>query len=443
MEAVRSEAGELQRCRLAGRGRQSGFGRLADEFRAIGVSDDETGVRRHDLEWHCGRDREIKAVAILTILWPLPVRAQVGHRRFDLDDEQRAIPPERDEIGASSRAQRHLRDGREAARAKVAARAPRHQERGLGLAPVDRCDGMGSVGRHGGEGYTRRQGVAKRQHRVGTSDCRAAGRLVLLAAGLLAAGPVRAEPPTSPTDAAAALADAFALIRSRPKIDLTHVFDARTPVWPGFGQARTTPAVNPRTLEPYTIARDGFRATYYAMVGQYGTHVDPPAHVAPSGRTLDEIPVDEMMLPLVVLDDTPFLAKDPAHAFSVADLSAWEAQHGRVSKGAFVALRTDMSKDWTRDPARFGRPAFPAWSLAVLKVLFEEREIAAIGHESLATDATPTMEGERYVLGHGHWQAVALDNLDKLPATGAFLVATWPKPDRGLGFPARVFAVLP
>ena len=41
-----------------------------------------------------------------------------------------------------------------------------------------------------------------------------------------------------------------------------------------------TPAVDPKTGEPYTIAKDGFRATYYQMVGQYGTHVDPPAHPA-------------------------------------------------------------------------------------------------------------------------------------------------------------------
>ena len=239
------------------------------------------------------------------------------------------------------------------------------------------------------------------------------------------------------------LAEAFATIASKPKVDLTHAFSATTPVWPGFGQAKMTPSVDPHTLEAYTIANDGFRATYYAMVGQYGTHVDPPAYVAAIGRTIDEIPLDDMILPLVVLDDTPYLAADPAHAFSLEDLARWEIAHGPVPKGSFVALRTDMSRDFERDPTFFKRDLFPAWSLPVLKMLIEQRGVVAIGHESLATDTTKSMESQTYVLGAGHYQIAAMANLDKVPATGAYIIATWPKVKNGLGFPARVFAVLP
>lgn len=260
--------------------------------------------------------------------------------------------------------------------------------------------------------------------------CRTALFLVCLAA----CGPVRAEAPS--------LAEALAVIAAKPKVDLAHAFSATTPVWSGFGQAKMTPAVDPNTLEAYTIAKDGFRATYFAMVGQYGTHVDPPAHFAATGKTLDEIPLDEMILPLIVLDDTPYLAADPVHAFSLDDLATWEKAHGTVPKGSFVALRTDLCKDWD-NPARFKRDPFPAWSLPVLKVLFERRGVVAIGHESMDTDITKSMESETYVLGTGHYQIEVMANLDKVPATGAMIVATWPKVKGGLGFPARVFAVLP
>ena len=64
-----------------------------------------------------------------------------------------------------------------------------------------------------------------------------------------------------------------------------------------------------------------------------------------------------MILRLVVLDDTPYLAKDPNHAFSVADLKAWEREHGRVPKGAFAALRTDMYKDWDTQSRAVQAPA--------------------------------------------------------------------------------------
>ena len=51
------------------------------------------------------------------------------------------------------------------------------------------------------------------------------------------------------------------------------------------------------------------------------------------------------------------------------DLRAWERKHGRVPQGSFVALRTDMSKDWDSNPERFKRSPFPAWSLETIKFL--------------------------------------------------------------------------
>jgi kynurenine formamidase len=236
---------------------------------------------------------------------------------------------------------------------------------------------------------------------------------------------------------------AYRTIAGRQLVDLTHSFGPDTPVWSGFGQAKMTPAVDPQTHEPYTIAKDGFRSTYYEMVGQYGTHVDPPAHFAEGAITMDKIPLDQMLLRMVVFDATPFLAKDPNHAFSVEDLRAWERRHGRVPKGAFAALRTDMSKDWDADPARFKRNPFPAWAFETVKFLVEQRGVTAIGHESMDTDITDKMESETYILRNGHYQIEVMANLDQVPATGALIVVTWPKVRNGLGFPARAFAILP
>src|SRR5580700_1120361 len=139
-------------------------------------------------------------------------------------------------------------------------------------------------------------------------DCRAAvlfgalGALTMLAA---------------PADAQSDLARAYRVIASKTFIDLTHSFGPETPVWAGFGQAKFSPAADPKTHEPYTIPQDGFRTTYYELVGQSGTHVDPPAHFDQNGATMDQIPLKQMILPLVVLNDTPYLAKDPNHAFSI------------------------------------------------------------------------------------------------------------------------------
>jgi kynurenine formamidase len=247
----------------------------------------------------------------------------------------------------------------------------------------------------------------------------------------------------SPAHSQSELARAYRTIASKTFVDLTHSFGPETPVWSGFGQAKFSPAADPKTHEPYTIAKDGFRATYYEMAGQYGTHIDPPAHFADNGITMDRIPLKEMILPLVVLDDTPYLAKDPNHAFSVDDLKAWERQHGRVPKGAFAALRTDMYKDWDSNPERFKRSPFPAWAFETIKFLYEQRGVTATGHESLDTDTTDKMDSETYILQHGHYQIEVMANLDKVPSTGALIVVSWPKVRDGLGFPARAFAILP
>lgn len=241
----------------------------------------------------------------------------------------------------------------------------------------------------------------------------------------------------------ASLETLYRTLASKNYVDLTHSFGPDTPVWAGFPQAKMSPAADPKTKVPYTIQKDGFRATFYEMVGQYGTHVDPPAHFSETGATMDQIPLKDMILPLVVFDETPLLTHDPNHAFSLEDLRAWEKKHGRVPKGAFAALRTDMSKDWDKDPERFKRSAFPAWSQAAVKFLVEQRGVTAIGHESMDSDTTEKMETETYILKTGHYQIEVMDNLDKVPATGSLIVVTWPKVRNGLGFPARAFAILP
>lgn len=239
------------------------------------------------------------------------------------------------------------------------------------------------------------------------------------------------------------LAEAYAIIAAKKRVDLTHAFGPDTPVWRGFGQAAMGAAADPDSHRPYTIEEHGFRTTFYAMVGQYGTHIDPPAHFDSGGMTMDDIPLEQMLLPLVVFDITPLLTKEPNHNLSVADIEAWEKNHGRVPPGAFAALRTDMARDFDSNPARFKRAPFPGWSLAAVKYLFEQRAITAIGHESLDTDASADFAAEKWLLKQGHWQIEVMANLDQVPASGALIAVSWPKVKRGFGFPARAYAILP
>jgi kynurenine formamidase len=119
--------------------------------------------------------------------------------------------------------------------------------------------------------------------------------------------------------------------------------------------------------------------------------MDPPSHFARDGRTQDEVGVEEMILPLVVVDAREACAADPDFACTRATIEAWEAEHGRVPAGAFVALHTGWDARWPDGDAMQNRGTdglahYPGWAVDALELLVEGREITAIGHDMTDTD---------------------------------------------------------
>lgn len=257
--------------------------------------------------------------------------------------------------------------------------------------------------------------------------------------------------PPVPADTELTLNDAWQIISTRKFVDLTHAFAPGIPHWQGF------PDEKREVLFGYEPGEgrlgSGFYTQLFSHVGQWGTHVDPPAHFVRGLRTVDQISLKEMLLALVVIDVHEQVAQNPDYQVTLADLKTWEARHGLVPEGAFVALRTDWSRRWPDMAAMLnkdamGIPHHPGWSLEVLKYLYEERRITASGHETTDTDpGMATAQGdyslEAYVLRQDRYQIELLANLDQVPEQGALVVATFPKPEQGSGFPARVFAILP
>lgn len=247
------------------------------------------------------------------------------------------------------------------------------------------------------------------------------------------------------------LDDAWRVIREKKFVDLTHAFSPGIPRWKGF------PDEKREVLYWYEPGvgklGSGFFAQSFTHVGQWGTHVDPPAHFGKSLRTVDQIDVKEMILPLVVIDVHRAVASNPDYTISMQDVKGWETRHGEIPEGAFVAMRTDWSARWPDMEAMQNRDAqgiahYPGWSLEVLKYLYEVRKITASGHETTDTDpgvatSRDDYSLEAYILKGNHYQIELLTRLREVPETGALVVSTFPKPKDGSGFPARVFAILP
>lgn len=241
------------------------------------------------------------------------------------------------------------------------------------------------------------------------------------------------------------LIDALNLLKSKKWIDLTHAFDENSPHFFMFEPAKTT------TLFDHD---DGFLAQEFTFAGQYGTHIDAPCHFVRNRRFLHELELKELVLPLVVIDQSKRAKEDPTFSLSKDDILLFEQEHGLIEEGAFVALRTDWSKKWPSQKAMDNKDAqgnnqIPGWGLDALAFLFSERKIKAIGHETFDTDSSKdfiknkALIAEYFLLDQDTYQVELMANLDLVPAKGALIFNIVAKPNNASGFPVRSFAILP
>ena len=187
-----------------------------------------------------------------------------------------------------------------------------------------------------------------------------------------------------------------------------------------------------------------------------GTHFDAPIHWI-SGRHLpnnatDTIPPSDFVAPAVVLDCSREAAADADFLLTVEFIERWEATHGRIPPRAWVLMRTDWSK--RTDPVDYQNydetgQHTPGPDTAAVRFLVEERDAIGFGTEAIGTDAgqavhlRPPYPCHTFMHGAGRYGLQCLANLDRLPATGAVVIAPPLKIRQGSGSPLRVLALVP
>jgi len=147
------------------------------------------------------------------------------------------------------------------------------------------------------------------------------------------------------------------------------------------------------------------------------------------------------------------VAANPNFILSKQDILDFEAEHGKITEGAFVAFRSDWSKRWPDQDAmrnldENGVQQSPGWSREALEFLIHERHVKAVGHETFDTDAgIPAAEhglvNEYYLLEQNIYQVEVLNQLDQVPAVGALISIAFPHWDKATGSPVRAVAILP
>ncbi len=273
-------------------------------------------------------------------------------------------------------------------------------------------------------------------------------RILLAAAVLLCAAcaaPSAPAPSTaySPPAAAPPLADATV-------IDLTHAFGEDTIYWPTDTEGFVLETVS----QGMTDAGFWYEAHRFRAAEHGGTHLDAPVHFAAGKWAADEIPVERLVGPGVVVDVGAAAAADADYQVTVGDLERWEAAHGRLPDGAILLLRTGFGAHWPdraaylgtdrRGPEAVAELQFPGLHPDAARWLVEERSINAVGLDTPSIDRgqSTLFESHRILFAANVPAFENVAHLDRLPPAGFTVIALPMKIRGGSGGPLRIIAVL-
>lgn len=231
-------------------------------------------------------------------------------------------------------------------------------------------------------------------------------------------------------------------------VDLTYAFGPDTIYWPTGESFTLHPTAHGKTPQGYWYSSNDI-----AMAEHGGTHMDAPIHFGEGKMTAAEVPLSNCIGPAAVIDVRKQAAVNPDYLMTRDDLSAWEAQHGRVPRGAIVVLYSGWGRFWgdkkkylgTDKPGDVANLHFPGFSKEAVEFLVTERDIAAIGIDTASIDHGPSKEFwvHRAINGANKPAFENIANVDRLPPVGATLIALPMKITNGSGGPTRIIAILP
>jgi len=236
-------------------------------------------------------------------------------------------------------------------------------------------------------------------------------------------------------------------------VDLTAPLSSDTPLLelpPEFGQTARF------ELEEISRYDDRGPAWYWNnfRTGEHtGTHFDAPNHWV-TGKDLADIgsvTPSAFVAPAVVLDVTAEVEQDPHFLVERSHLDAFQDEHGPFPAGGWLLCRTGWSSRTTQEEMLNNTdvgPSSPGMSAECARWVAEESVLQGIGVETVGTDAgaahsfDPPFPCHSFLLGNDKYGLAQLQNLDRLPATGAVVIAPPLKIVGGSGSPVRVIALV-
>ena len=244
------------------------------------------------------------------------------------------------------------------------------------------------------------------------------------------------------------VSSANAEIDERKLVDLTYPLDQETIFWPTNKPFTWEKAAWGKTANGYWYASGDF-----SMSEHGGTHIDAPIHFGEGRFAVDEIPLQRLVAPAVVIDVRTAVEGDRDYRLMVHDIEAWETRYGRIPQGAVVLMLTGWGKGWpdkhrylgTKTPTDPKTLHFPGFSKEAAEFLVTQRKVDGIGIDTPSIDYGPSRDFivHQIVNGANLYGLENIAHLEKLPANGAILVSLPIKIRGGTGGPVRIIGILP
>lgn len=272
--------------------------------------------------------------------------------------------------------------------------------------------------------------------------------LVLISSwGIRLLHPLHANPPAEASQQTARIAASTSptlveLVSGRLAIvDLTWTLDADNPYWP----AENYEPFQLKTIA--TIDQNGVLSKAFSTPEHLGTHLDAPNHFEKHQPSVDELKPADLFAPGVVIDVTNHSEADADYRLTVAEITGWEKEHGRIPDHAVVFLYTGWGRHWKNYPRyrnqdATGKMHFPGFSEEAARFLVTQRNVRGIGIDTLSIDygLSKDFMVHHVVNGAGRYGLENVANLDQLPPKDFFVFVAPIKIRTGSGGPTRIMA---
>ncbi len=242
------------------------------------------------------------------------------------------------------------------------------------------------------------------------------------------------------TVAAPAVADSHGAIAAAKVADMTHTVSPEFPTY--FG----VPGI--KGEQKFNFKEHGFNLFELTVNEHTGTHIDAPLHFSADGHAVDEIPVENLVVPLAVINIKEKAAANADAQVTPDDIKAWISANGPLPEKCCVAMNSGWDKHVASDKFRGvdgeKKMHFPGFHIEATKMLMEESSAVGMAVDTLSLDYGLSGDFVTHYawLPTSRWGLENLANLDALPAKGATLVVGAPKHKGGTGGPSRIIALM-